>query len=179
MPQGLSTTALALSPPRERITLEIHDSQCHLELEPGLLRAWTTHTLRSQGISRASISLALVDDAAIHILNSKFLQHDWPTDVITFPISEPEAPELEGEIVISTQTAQTVARATGADPLDELALYLVHGLLHLCGYDDRDAHAARLMHERQSELLAEILGRPAPPDPAAAGREDGVSQWTA
>ena len=56
--------------------------------------------------------------------------------MISFVLSGPEDPELAGELVISAEMALATAREIGADPLAELSLYTVHGLLHLCGYDD-------------------------------------------
>jgi probable rRNA maturation factor len=167
-------------PARQNFALEIHDTQAHLAIEPDQLRAWAAHTLRRQGIARAAISLTLVDDALIHALNVKYLTHDWPTDVISFPLSDPADDEVAGEIVISTETARTVALAAGADPLEELKLYLVHGLLHLCGFDDREPQQARLMHLRQAELLRELGGPPAGPRAAAGADacENGVPQWS-
>ncbi len=60
-------------------------------------------------MSRASISIALVDDAAIHRVNRAHLDHDCPTDVISFLLSEPDEDELAGELVVSTQTALAMA----------------------------------------------------------------------
>src|SRR5262249_36361632 len=97
-----------------------------------------------------------VDDASIRALNRQHLEHDWPTDVITFRLSEPDDPELEAEIVLSAEMAVTTARESGADAQAELALYLVHGLLHLCGHDDRDETAAAAMRRREGEVLAEL-----------------------
>ena len=84
------------------------------------------------------ISIALVDDATIHAVNRRHLAHDWPTDVISFRLSEVDDDELAGELVVSAEMAATTARQAGVGAWDELALYVVHGLLHLCGYDDHD-----------------------------------------
>ena len=72
----------------------------------------------------------------------RHLGHDWPTDVISFGLSEPGDPTLAGELVVSAEMAAATAREAGADPSAELALYVVHGLLHLCGLDDRTAEDA-------------------------------------
>jgi probable rRNA maturation factor len=110
--------------------------------------------LTAENRTRASISIALVDDATIRGLNRTHLGHDWPTDVISFPLSAPEEPVLAGELVVSAEMAVAAAAELGLEPGDELCRYVVHGLLHLCGYDDRDESDARLMRERQEELLA-------------------------
>jgi probable rRNA maturation factor len=109
--------------------------------------------LEGEGVGEAKISLAFVDDATIHRLNNQFLQHDEPTDVITFPMSGPGAKKLEGELVISAETARRVAEQLGHPPEDEAALYVVHGLLHLCGYDDLDAKSRPKMRARERHHL--------------------------
>ena len=91
-----------------------------------------------EGVEPASISIALVDDATIHAINRKHLGHDWPTDVISFLLSEPARPELAGELVVSAEMAAAHGAASRRSTRwTELSLYVVHGLLHLCGYDDR------------------------------------------
>ena len=78
-----------------------------------------------------------MDDATIHAINRRHLAHDWPTDVISFVLSEPDDPALAAELVVSAEMA-VVDRpgAWGPTRRSELALYVVHGLLHLCGLDD-------------------------------------------
>src|SRR6476619_6969707 len=95
--------------------------------------------LEGEGVNAAAISLAFVDNATIHRLNKQFLEHDEPTDVITFPLSGDGAKTLEGEIVVGAEVARSRATEMGHDEQHELALYVIHGLLHLCGYDDKTA----------------------------------------
>jgi probable rRNA maturation factor len=135
------------------ITIEISDTQGSMAVERDALVQLALRALAREKRSRASITVALVDDATIHALNRRHLGHDWPTDVISFPLSEPEDPVLCGELVISTERALAQAHGTGTHPRDELALYLVHGLLHLCGYDDTSAASASAMRRREIELL--------------------------
>src|SRR5207245_8564741 len=87
-------------------------------------------------------------------LNRRDLDHDCPTDVISFGLSEPGDPVLFGELIVSAETAATTARQAGVDPWHELALYLVHGVLHLCGYDDSSPDARAAMRRREGEILA-------------------------
>jgi len=136
------------------IEVEISDTQGHLRFEHATLVRLATAVLRAENRTNASISIALVDNATIRALNQKHLGHDWPTDVISFPLSGPLESVLAGELVVSTEMAVVAAAELGLEPGDELCLYVVHGLLHLCGYDDRDQAHALIMHQRQEELLA-------------------------
>jgi probable rRNA maturation factor len=147
----------------EAIEVEISDTQGHLRVAPVELTDLVRAVLIAEGRPRASISLALVDQAAIHAINRSHLRHDWPTDVISFPLSEPTDPILAGELVVSAELAASTAAEIGVDPRDELALYVVHGLLHLCGYDDLSESEAAAMRRREDELLT-AYGRPNPFD---------------
>ena len=149
-----------------------------MRVDPCVLERIARRALEAEGIDRAEVSIAVVDDATILVLNRRHLGHDWPTDVISFGLSGPGAAVLAGEVVVSAERAAAEARRRGADPLAELALYLVHGLLHLCGHDDREAEAAAAMHRREAEVLA-AAGVPCTfslADAAEAGRES--LRWT-
>ena len=100
-----------------------------------------------------------MDNATIHQLNKRYLQHDEPTDVLTFPLSEPSSRKLAGEIVIGAEVALAQAQAQGHDVQAELALYVIHGILHLCGYGDKTSAEAIKMHERERHYLR-LLGLP-------------------
>lgn len=153
--------------------ISISDRQMMFATDEQRLRDVIERVLSSEGILAAEISLALVGDAEIHRINRDFLGHDYPTDVISFllssspeivsPASEqsysvnPQAGSssfIEGELVVSTETATREAAANGWSAQDELLLYVVHGLLHLCGYDDLSDEARPAMRARERELLA-------------------------
>jgi probable rRNA maturation factor len=88
-------------------------------------------------IALFQVSIAIVDDATIHELNQEHLDHDWPTDVISFIFeTDQKKKSVEGEIVASSETATRLAADAGWRAEDELLLYVVHGLLHLAGLDD-------------------------------------------
>ena len=120
--------------------------------------------LDGEGIADAEISLAFVDNPTIHALNQRYLGHDEPTDVLSFPLSDAGAKRLSGELVIGAEVALAQAKERGHDVQEELALYVIHGLLHLCGYDDQDDEGAAEMRRRERFHL-QALGLPdiAPP----------------
>jgi probable rRNA maturation factor len=107
------------------------------------------------GWSDAEISVAVVDDPEIHRVNKQFLQHDYPTDVISFDTTDSES-LLEGEIVVSVDTARRIAEENGWSGEHELLLYIVHGMLHIVGLDDKapaDIEAMRRAERHYMELL--------------------------
>jgi probable rRNA maturation factor len=95
----------------------------------------------------AEVNVILVSDKWIAEVHRSFLSEPGPTDVITFQ---------HGEIVISAETAKRQARQFGTSLDHELRLYLVHGLLHLHGFDDKTAAGAAEMKRRQEAVVASL-----------------------
>jgi probable rRNA maturation factor len=112
--------------------------------------------LEGERVKEAKITLAFVDNAHIHRLNKQFLDHDEPTDVLTFPYSDAGAKKLEGEVVIGFEVAQENAADRGHDDGLELILYVIHGCLHLCGFDDKVPRSAAQMRKKEREYLQKL-----------------------
>jgi probable rRNA maturation factor len=127
-----------------------------VDVDRGLMRRVARAVLEGEGVADAEISLAFVDNAVIHRLNKRYLDHDEPTDVLSFPLGEARAGRLSGELVIGAEVAKTQAEARGHDVQAELALYVIHGLLHLCGEDDKSPSAAAAMRERERHYLRQL-----------------------
>ncbi len=141
-----------------------------------LVRA-ARRTLRQERRTRGSLAIAVVSDAEMRRQHERWLGRDTSTDVLTFDLRDHPGPNLvDGQIVVSSGTARRRARRRGIDWRRELALYVVHGCLHLCGYDDRESEAFERMHAREDEILSGLgLGRvfgarPRRPAPAKAPR---------
>ncbi|MFT5327768.1 MAG: putative rRNA maturation factor [Planctomycetaceae bacterium] len=155
--------------------IEIADNQECLTIDEELVRTIVRQTLQTEQVSSATISVAIVDNAQIHELNRQYLNHDFETDVLSFLLDESrdetaklpsDAPRgagkiIDGEVIVSTEMASAIAADYSWDVLDELTLYIVHGLLHLCGYDDLTAEELPIMRARECHVF-EALGRPKP-----------------
>ena len=115
--------------------------------------------LDGENVKDYEISLVFVDNPTIHRLNKRYLNHDEPTDVLSFPYSAANARKLEGELIVGVEIAKEQADERGHDVQAELALYVIHGLLHLCGYDDKSADDENAMRTRERHYL-EQLGLP-------------------
>ncbi len=120
------------------------------------LKAAAKAVLEGEGVASAKLTLAFVDNTHIHRLNKQFLDHDEPTDVLTFPYTEPGSKKLEGEIVMGFEIAAEYAADRGHSTEQELLLYVIHGCLHLCGYDDRTAKASKIMRGKEREYLKKL-----------------------
>ena len=155
--------------------IEIADNQKCLTIDEESVRLIVRQTLQTEQVSSATISVAIVDNAQIHELNRQYLNHDYETDVLSYLLEESRddtanaeaaAPRgagktIDGEIIVSSQMAIDMAADYAWDAMDELTLYIVHGLLHLCGYDDLTAEELPIMRARECDVF-EILGRPRP-----------------
>jgi probable rRNA maturation factor len=139
--------------------ISIASPQEAVPIDRARMRDVVRTVLEGEGIGEAEISLAFVDNATIHRLNKQFLGHDEPTDVLSFPLSEPNSRKLAGELVLGAEVGLAQAAEQGHDVQAELALYVIHGLLHLCGHDDHDPAAVSAMRQRERHYLT-LLGLP-------------------
>jgi probable rRNA maturation factor len=104
------------------------------------------------------LSIALVGDKIMSDLHQQFLGIPGPTDVLTFPLeTDRKRRPISGEVVICVPEARRRCRQIGGNLRQELLLYALHGLLHLCGYDDRTDQDYRKMHRKEDQILS-LLG---------------------
>jgi probable rRNA maturation factor len=117
--------------------------------------------LRHLQLSQAELSVVLCDDAFIRTLNAQWRGKDEPTDVLSFAMGEGQAiagaSGVLGDIVVSVETAARQAAALGHSLEQEMRVLLVHGLLHLRGFDHLTEADAGVMRAREAELLG-VLG---------------------
>src|SRR5260370_27305101 len=123
------------------IKVSVASPQELVVIDRGRMRRIVRTALEGEGIAQAEISLAFVDNATSQRLNQRFLKHDEPTDILTFPLGETGG-RLAGELIVGAEVAQAQALERGHDVQAELALYVIHGLLHLCGFNDKSTEQA-------------------------------------
>ena len=117
--------------------------------------------LRAEKVRRARLSIAFVDDARIARLNRRHLGHRGPTDVISFALSDNTTEGLVGDIYIAPDVARRNAAEQGIRARNELTRLVVHGVLHVVGYDHPDG-AGRYespMWARQERLVRVLVRR--------------------
>jgi len=119
----------------------------------------------AEGTGATQLGVVITDDATVRDLNRRYLGHDEPTDVLSFGLGEKggrpfvlppgEAAPL-GEVIISYPTAVRQADERGHSVEAEVAHLLVHGILHLLGYDHQAAKDGRIMRDREEQILADL-----------------------
>lgn len=148
-------TDLDESPEMSRIRVSITNHQSQVAVDEDRLRRAVRHVFKNTNQRTVHIGVAIVDDAQIHELNRRHLGHDYPTDVLSYPLDD--APDrLEGEVVVSADTALRTAPSYGWSAADELCLYVVHGALHLAGYRDKTAPQRQAMRGAERDVLREL-----------------------
>ena len=124
-------------------------------------------TMAHEGITRpVEVSVSFVDDEEMRGLNRAWRDIDAPTDVLSFECDSPfdeDIPENEpvelGDVILAPGVIAAQAPQFDATPAEECRLMLVHGLLHLLGYDHLDDEEAAAMEEREAEILRELARR--------------------
>jgi probable rRNA maturation factor len=136
-----------------RIAISNQVKSCRIDRR--LVRRAIRLILKRAGIETAEISVAIVTDATIAELHEQYLGDRDPTDVLSFPLEKDDR-HLEGEIVVSAETALKWADRIGWSPENELLLYVVHGTLHLVGYDDQTPSARKKMRQAEKTIFQEL-----------------------
>src|SRR4051812_41452555 len=172
----MPTSRLAL-PPEMAIDVFAADEQKDEPVEAMRWVRLAKDVLGAEGVKGdAELSMLFVDEHAIADLNDRFLGEDGPTDVLAFPMDEhlgeggrspdsggtgpgvtpemSEAPTMLGDVVVCPAVARRNAKAASRSYEDEVALLVVHGILHLLGMDHADPEEARGMQQRERDLLS-------------------------
>ena len=106
-------------------------------------------------IGNATINLIILTDEEIRKINNEFLKHDYPTDVLSFDLTEGKF--LEGEIYISAETAKRQAEEYNVTIKEELVRLAVHGCLHLIGFDDNNEENKAIMRDMENKCIEIVL----------------------
>lgn len=128
-------------------------------LHKKLLRSWIEEVARGYGRKVGELCYQFCGDGRILQTNQDFLDHDYYTDIITF--DESEGDRIAGDMLISLDTVRSNAEQLGTDYAEELHRVIIHGVLHLCGLNDKtdeDEERMRQAEEAALSLLREELG---------------------
>ena len=108
-------------------------------------------------VAHATLRVIGIDSRTCRKLNREFLGHDYVTDVLAFSLGE--GMRFEGEIYINLDRAQQQAAEYGVSPTHERARLVIHGVLHLIGYDDRTTRQSKRMRAREDHYLQRLITR--------------------
>lgn len=114
--------------------------------------AWIKAVAAAHGRRVGEVGYMFVSDERILEVNNEYLGHDYYTDIITFDYDEGDI--INGDIVISTDTVRSNAAQFGKEYEDELHRVIIHGILHLCGIDDKGPGEREVMEAEENKALA-------------------------
>ena len=139
----------------------IRNRQKHIPLNLRKIRRAVQRILTELGLLEAELSLLFVNDLQIQALNRQYLRRDKPTNVLAFPMRKGEFPTLHphllGDLVISVETAKRQSNRFGLGEMEMVILLMIHGILHLIGYDHEGTKkGTREMTLRQKELFDSV-----------------------
>lgn len=138
--------------------VHVFDDQQSLKLPHAVVQAIANQVVSNEGHQYDEVSIHFVDKDNISELHKQYFDDPTPTDCISFPMDDADAVgyRVLGEVFVCPQTAIEYAKAHGMNPYDETALYIVHGLLHLLGYDDMDEQDESAMRAAEARHLANL-----------------------
>ena len=142
--------------------IAVENRQTRIPLRLAAIRKIIKRILKYEGIRKARIGCVFVSALQIMALNKKFLKKNYVTDVLSFDLKEwkrrPDRSfDLTGEIVICPEAAQENAKVFKTSLEEEIILYIIHGILHLLGYDDHRRRDIRRMRQREKEIMKRLL----------------------
>lgn len=133
--------------------VHVASKQTAFPLSPASVRQVVKAVLAYENVTTEEVGVYFVSTEKICALHDEFFNDPTPTDCITFPIDE----AFLGEIFICPETALNYVKNSGGDKYQETTLYLIHGLLHLLGFDDLDPKEKRKMRAREKLHMEQLL----------------------
>lgn len=135
------------------IVVSVTKANSVIPISSGIIQRAAEYVCRKEGVKRAELSFVIVHDRTIRTINKKFLNHDYVTDVITFPL---ELKEVNAEIYINGQQAKRQAKDHAVSVKNEMLRLIVHGTLHAVGYSDTSRASKKRMDSIQERYVSEL-----------------------
>jgi rRNA maturation RNase YbeY len=129
----------------EDVAFDLHDTEA--------IAVWLQHIAAAEGKNLREITYVFCSDEYLRNINIEHLQHDYYTDIITFPFHEPGETDLEGDLFISSERVAENADAQGVSFFHELQRVMAHGVLHMAGYGDETDEEEKTMREKEDFYL--------------------------
>lgn len=136
----------------DEVTISVYNRQKDLQIDKSSVRTLVLAILKYLKVSFEEISIYLVSEKQISQLHDQFFQDPSSTDCISFPIDKSHL----GEVFVCPKVALEYAQKKGLDPKGEVALYIIHGILHLLGYDDLEPKERKTMRKKEKSCMRQL-----------------------
>lgn len=137
------------------MAIEFHQENVEIkDLDEQKSAAWLEDAILTEGFESGDINLIFCNDEYLLNMNQQYLKHDYYTDIITFDYTENKL--VSGDLFISIDRVNDNAKTLSVDPSLELSRVMVHGILHLCGFKDKNPEEKDIMTERENFYLLRL-----------------------
>ena len=137
--------------------IAIKNYQKKIPIHPRRISSSILNALSKEGVKKSGdITICFAGDKKIRQLNKKYHLRDSSTDVLAFDLSNDISRSLFADIAISVDTAIRNAKIFRTTPQDEINLYIVHGILHLLGYNDNNSRQRKIMNKKSDQILKNL-----------------------
>ena len=136
------------------MSIFFHKENVSFSTDEEFVAKWIKDSVYTLGFDLGELSLVFCSDEYLKKINIKYLNHDFFTDVITFDYSNEKL--LFGDIYISTERVKENAKIYGSSFNEELFRVIIHGVLHLCGFNDKTEEQKTLIRAKENEFLSSI-----------------------
>ncbi|MBP6342356.1 MAG: rRNA maturation RNase YbeY [Candidatus Omnitrophica bacterium] len=141
--------------------ITLKNLQTKIPILPTRIKKLVLQTFRHLRVSRAELSVVFVTPQRMKSLNARHLSHNYTTDILTFDYRlSPKTKEIQAEIIICPAVAAQNAATYDTTTSAEIELYLVHGILHLLGYDDHSPKDITRMRKKEAEIVSFLRKKP-------------------
>jgi len=131
-----------------------HNEDVELKVNSSELSSWVNNAIDSLGFEVGDLNVIFCSDEHLKEINIKYLNHDYYTDIITFDYSK--KPVINGDLFISTDRVEENASINKVKFMIELYRVIIHGVLHLCGFNDKTPEEKKKIREKENLFLSLI-----------------------
>lgn len=132
-----------------------HKEELNLKIEEKKVSDWISSSIETLGFNLGNISLIFCNDEYLKKINIQYLNHDYFTDIITFDYSKKSS--VSGDLFISIDRVKENAKDNNVDFMNELYRVIIHGVLHLCGYNDKTEGEKKMIRKKENEFISTIF----------------------
>jgi rRNA maturation RNase YbeY len=137
------------------LSVFFHKEELNLKIEEKKVSDWISSSIETLGFNLGNISLIFCNDEYLKKINIQYLNHDYFTDIITFDYSKKSS--VSGDLFISIDRVKENAKDNNVDFMNELYRVIIHGVLHLCGYNDKTEGEKKMIRKKENEFISTIF----------------------
>ncbi len=137
------------------MSIYFHKENVHFIFDEKKINIWVIKTIEELGFKSGEISIIFCSDEYLKNINQKYLNHNYYTDIITFDYNDNDL--VSGDLFISIDRVKENASLNNEKFIHELYRVIIHGILHLCGYNDKTISQKKIMRSKENYFISLIV----------------------